>query len=183
MSMFVTSAGRGSGNLGGIAGADGHCQMLARAVGSTRTWRAYLSVPARDGAPAIHARERIGQGPWFNREGVGIAASVEELHGSRHDLRRMTALTEKGERVPVNIHDMLTGSAADGRLSRERLDATCNGWTRDDGGRAMLGHSDASAGSASSMGSFNAAHMSQGCSAKQLDSTGGAGRFYCFAID
>ena len=45
MSFFVTSANPGKGgNLGGLAGADAHCQSLAAAVGAGgKTWRAYLS--------------------------------------------------------------------------------------------------------------------------------------------
>src|SRR5688572_5349207 len=82
MSFFVTSVGRGFGaDLGGLAGADAHCQQLAAAAGrGGRAWRAYLSAPASAGSPAVNARDRIGRGPWVNAAGVQIAASVADLH-------------------------------------------------------------------------------------------------------
>jgi hypothetical protein len=178
MSMFVTSTGLDGGNLGGLAGADAHCQRLAAAVGSTRTWRAYLSAPATGGTPAVNARDRIGSGPWFNQQGTEIAASLEALHSGRAGIGYRTALTEQGAHVPANIHDMLTGSNAQGRVAAGAADTTCRGWTSHDAGRAMLGHSDGGGGMA-----WNAAHISNGCSPRALDATGGAGRFYCFAID
>src|SRR5919202_3258129 len=68
MTFFVTSVGPGKGaDLGGLEGADRHCQSLAQAVGAgKRTWRAYLSTQAVGGAQAINARDRIGRGPWQN---------------------------------------------------------------------------------------------------------------------
>ena len=183
MSMFVTSVGLGDGgNLHGVAGADAHCQRLAAAAGSTRSWRAYLSVPASGSAPAINARERIGSGPWFNQRGTEIASSLESLHSESAGITYRTALTEQGRPVPANIHDMLTGSNAQGVLATSASDTTCHGWTSDAGGRAMLGHSDGRGGQPHSL-SWNAAHISDGCSPKALDATGGAGLFYCFAID
>jgi hypothetical protein len=183
MSMFVTSIGLGNGgNLGGLAGADAHCQRLATAVGSTRAWHAYLSAPASGSTPAINARERIGAGPWFNQQGTEIARSLDALHSNRAGIIYRTALTERGQHVPANIHDMLTGSNAQGVLATNTADTTCRGWTSNNAGRAMLGHSDGRGGQPSSL-SWNAAHISDGCSPKALDSTGGAGLFYCFAID
>ena len=183
MSMFVTSVGLGDGgNLHGVAGADAHCQRLAAAAGSTRSWRAYLSTPASGNAPAINARERIGSGPWFNQRGTEIASSLESLHTENAGITFRTALTEQGRSVSTNIHDMLTGSNAKGVLATNVADTTCHGWTSNAGGRAMLGHSDGRGGQPNSL-SWNAAHLSDGCSAKALDSTGGAGLFYCFAID
>ena len=183
MSFFVTSAGPGDGgNLGGVHGADAHCQKLAAAVGSTHTWRAYLSAPATATASVVNARERIGRGPWFNRDGVEIAPSLDVLHSARSGITFGTALTELGAHVPANIHDMLTGSDASGMLSSKPGDTTCRGWTSDAAGQAMLGHSDGRGGQPNSL-SWNAAHISNGCSPKALDETGGAGLFYCFAID
>jgi hypothetical protein len=183
MSMFVTSAGlRDGGNLGGLAGADIHCQRLAVAAGSTRTWHAYLSAPASGSALSVNARERIGSGPWFNQQGDEIAASLDALHSDRAGINYRTSLTEQGRRVPMNIHDMLTGSNAKGLLATNATDTTCRGWTSNEAGRVMLGHSDGGGGQPNSL-SWNAAHISHGCSAKALDSTGGSGLFYCFAID
>lgn len=183
MSMFITSVGSGDGgNLGGLPGADAHCQRLAAAVGSTRRWRAYLSAPATSSAPAVDARDRIGSGPWFNQQGTEIAASLGVLHSDRAGISNRTALTEQGRRVPVNIHDMLTGSNAQGVLATTAADTTCRGWTSNSAGRAMLGHSDGRGGQPHSL-SWNAAHISDGCSPRALDATGGAGLFYCFAID
>jgi hypothetical protein len=188
MTFFVTSVGSGTGgDLGGLEGADRHCQSLATAAGAgTRTWRAYLST---QGAGAVNARDRIGTGPWHNASGVPIARTVDELHmGS--NINRETALTEKGERVPgrldvppgPNRHDILTGSRSDGTAFPDGEDRTCRNWTSSTEGRAMVGHHDR-------MGlrddepsrSWNASHPSAGCSQPELVKTGGAGLFYCFA--
>src|SRR5512145_2432763 len=109
MGFFVTSVGTGDGgNLGGLAGADAHCQKLAAAVGvGNRTWRAYLSTQARPGQPAVNARDRIGTGPWYNFDGVMIARDLAHLHGDTIELARLgnnlnkrTGLTERGQIVP-----------------------------------------------------------------------------------
>ena len=182
MSFFITSQGRGfGGNLGGVAGADAICRLRATAVGrGDRTWRAYLSAPASGDAPAVHARDRIGRGPWVNARGVQIAASVEELHGDAVNLTRDTALTENGTEVGPTRHDILTGSNADGTLSGNR-DATCRGWTSHADGRAMVGHHNRSGGGRGE--SWNAAHLSRGCSQAALKASLGDGLFYCFAAD
>jgi hypothetical protein len=183
MSTFVTSVGLGDGgNLGGVAGADAHCQRLAVAAGSSRTWRAYLSAPASGSTPAINARERIGSGPWFNQQGTEIAASLDSLHSDSAGINYGTALTEQGRHVPSNIHDMLTGSNAQGLLATNAADTTCRGWMSNDAGRAMLGHSDGKGGQPNSL-SWNAAHISNGCSPNALAASGGSGLFYCFASD
>src|SRR5688572_29926709 len=136
MSFFVTSAGPGNGaNLGGISGADKHCQTLAAAAGAgNRTWRAYLSAAAQGGQPAVNARDRIGKGPWTNAKGVVIAKSVEDLHSDANNLTKATALTEKGATVngvgdQPNQHDILTGSNADGTAPPAGTDNTCSNWT------------------------------------------------------
>lgn len=194
MGFFVTSVGVGDGgNLGGIAGADKHCQTLAAAVGSgDRTWRAYLSAAAADGQAAVNARDRIGAGPWFNVKSQQIAANVADLHGDverdRNNIRKPTALTEKGEQVPgsgddPNVHDILTGSNSHGRLPEGATAAdTCNNWTSNaaTGVRAMVGHSDRLGGPNTS---WNAVHFSAGCSQEALVKTGGAGLLYCFAAE
>jgi len=194
MSFFVTSAGVGKGaNLGGIKGADAHCQKLALTAGSTKTWHAYLSVTDLNGKGAIDARDRIGRGPWFNAKGARIAVDVEDLHSESNNVSAATTLTEKGEALPrePNVHDMLTGSMRDGRawnynllddLNLEKGAMTCDNYTSEaEDGAVMVGHADR-AGTAP-ISPWNAAHPSVGCSQAKLVSTGGAGLFYCFAID
>ena len=189
MSFFVTSVGAGRGaDLGGLKGADQHCQALAKAAGAgDRTWRAYLSATAMGGAPAEHARERIGRGPWRNAKGVVVARSVDELHGDANNLSKQTALTEKGETVPgrgdpVNMHDILTGSQPDGRAFEGDKDMTCWNWTRSGDGSAMVGHHDRiGLRDDAPSKSWNSSHASRGCSQEALRSTGGNGLFYCFA--
>jgi hypothetical protein len=182
MSFFVTSTGRGfGGNLGGLAGADAVCLQRAAAVGrGDRRWRAYLSAPPSVHAPAVHARDRIGQGPWVNAQGIQIAGSVEELHADGVNLTRDTALTEAGAPVGPTRHDILTGSNADGTLFTKG-DATCRGWTSHTDGRAMVGHHNRSGGGQGD--SWNAAHLSRGCSQAALRASLGDGLFYCFAAD
>ena len=189
MSFFLTSAGSGNGaDLGGLAGADKRCQDLAQAAGAGgRTWRAYLSAAASGGSPAVNARDRIGTGPWRNASGVVIATSVADLHSDNNKLNKQTAITETGAIIPgrgdgVNQHDILTGSNADGTLATGTGDMTCNNWTSSATGAAMVGHHDR-------MGlrddapskSWNASHPSRGCSQANLQSSGGAGLYYCFA--
>lgn len=194
MSFFLTSAGPGNGaDLGGLAGADAHCQKLATAAGAgSRTWRAYLStgsVAAAGGAaavPAVHARDRIGTGPWHNAKGVMVARDVEHLHGA-NNLTKATALTEKGAVVngrgdTPNMHDILTGSRLDGTAFAPITDMTCKGWTSSGDGSAMVGHHDRQGLTADAWSlSWNSSHNSRGCSQDALKSTGGAGLFYCFA--
>ena len=189
MTFFITSAGSGKGaDLGGLAGADKHCQTLAAAAGAGKhTWRAYLSTT---GSPAISARDRIGKGPWHNAKGNLIARSVEELHEGINNINRMTALTEKGTVVngradTPNMHDMLTGSTPDGRASTASGDTTCGNWTKSSNdGSALLGHHDRHGLSETDQArSWNSSHPSKGCSQPALVSTGGAGLFYCFAAN
>jgi hypothetical protein len=182
MSFFITSTGRGfGGNLGGLAGADAICLQRATAVGrGERRWRAYLSAPASAEAPAVHARDRIGRGPWINAQGVQIAASLEELHGNDVNLTRDTALTEAGAQVAPTRHDILTGSNPDGTLATNG-DATCRGWTSHGDGRAMVGHHNRSGGGRGD--SWNSAHPSRGCSQAALRASLGDGLLYCFAAD
>jgi hypothetical protein len=190
MSFFVTSAGTGKGaDLGGIAGADRHCQSLAQAVGAGgRTWRAYLSNSAIAGAPAVNARDRIGRGPWQNVKGVVVARDVNELHGS-NNLSKQNSITEKGDVIPgvgdpVNMHDVLTGSTPDGRALPGDKDMTCGNWTRSAEGAAMVGHHDRRGlRDDEPSRSWNSSHPSRGCSQENLRSSGGAGLFYCFAAN
>src|SRR6186997_833146 len=174
MSFFITSAGPGNGaNLGGLAGADKQCQTLAAAAGAgNRTWRAYLSAAAAAGQPAVNAKDRIGKGPWMNVKGVVIAKSVEDLHSDNNNLKKDTALTEKGTVVngvgdTPNQHDILTGSQADGTLqppTAPNTDATCGNWTSatDGAGSAQLGHVDRM-GRGAAAASWNSSHPSRGC--------------------
>jgi hypothetical protein len=189
LSFFITSVGLGKGgDLGGLAGADAHCQKLAAAVGADdRTWRAYLSTQAADGAPAVNARDRIGPGPWYNAKGVQVAGDLADLHSPNNKLGKENSLTEnglvvKGRGDTPNEHDMLTGSHADGTAYAPGADMTCSNWTSSSSGKAMLGHHDRHgvAGNIDST-SWNEAHASSGCSQANLVSTGGAGYFYCFA--
>jgi hypothetical protein len=191
-SFFVTSVGSGNGaNLGGLAGADRHCQTLAAAAGAgNRTWRAYLSAAAANGQPAVNARDRIGTGPWYNVKGEMIAKDVSALHSDANNLKKQTALTEKGGTIngvgdTPNQHDILTGSQADGTLqppTAPNTDATCGNWTSADAGAAQLGHVDRQGGGAAAT-SWNSAHASRGCSQQNLVGTGGNGYFYCFAAN
>jgi collagenase NC10/endostatin len=205
--FFVAENPNGTGNLGGLAGADQMCQTQAQALGGAaagKTWRAYLSQEQRGAQPRINARDRIGPGPWVNVKGQLIASNVADLHGDqardRNNIQKATVLDAKGAEIPGvgsppggNQHDMLTGSDPSGRAFIDGYDHTCNNWTSDamsgpqanpnvpaDRVRAMLGHSDRSGGGNIS---WNAAHMSQGCSKQALINTGGAGRFYCFAAN
>jgi hypothetical protein len=196
MGFFVTSVGVGSGaNLGGLAGADAHCQKLAAASGvagaGARTWHAYLST---QGPNAVNARDRIGNGPWANARGGVVATNVAHLHGDTleqaqvgNNLSRATVLTEKNTVVKgvgdmPNEHDILTGSRSDGRAYSDTADHTCNNWTSgtDGAGAAQLGHFDRTGGGNTS---WNSAHPSRGCSQPNLISTGGAGYLYCFAVN
>jgi hypothetical protein len=191
MSFFVTSTVPGTGNLGGLAGADQICQNLATAAGAgNKTWHAYLSQQAQGNTPAVNARGRIGPGPWYNAKGQLIASNVADLHGDqardRNTIRKTSSLTEKGAMVNgfgdmPNEHDMLTGSDSDGRAFTDGLDHTCNNWTSDSTtNRAMLGHHDRNG---NGNVSWNSAHMSRDCTKAGLIATGGAGKFYCFAIN
>ena len=188
MTFFVTSAGPGNGaNLGGLAGADRHCQMLAEAVGAgDRQWHAYLSTLDPSGAAAVHARDRIGTGPWYNAHGVQIAASVTDLHSEQASLTKATVLTEKGDTVNgrgdrPNMHDILTGSNLDGTAFVAEGYTNCDNWTSSDSGSARVGHHDRQGGGDHPT-SWNSAHNSRGCSAENLRGSGGAGLFYCFAV-
>jgi hypothetical protein len=180
MSFFVASVPVGEGgNLGGLAGADAHCQRLADAAGSKgRQWRAYLSAAAERGQLAVHARDRIGTGPWFNSRGIQVAANVEELHAENNSVGTMTVLPETGERTRFP-HDILTGSNPDGTLAEG--DMTCRNWTSTTG-YAMFGHSDRQ-GSRGNAHSWNSAHQSEGCTTAAFRETGGSGLFYCFATN
>lgn len=188
MSFFITSVGSGHGaDLGGLKGADAHCQALAEGVGAGgKTWRAYLSATAEAGRPAVDARDRIGTGPWYNAKGVMVAKDVADLHSDNNKLGKETSLTEKGEVVngrgdSPNTHDMLTGSELDGTVSK--AGNTCGNWTSSaSGGSANLGHHDRQGGG-QNPSSWNFAHPSRGCGQENLVSTGGAGLYYCFAID
>jgi hypothetical protein len=190
MSFFVTSVGLGKGgDLGGLAGADAHCQALGAAAGAGgRTWRAYLSTTATAGAPAVNARDRIGKGPWRNAKGVVIARDGAELHGS-NNLTKQTALTEKGTVVngrgdTPNQHDALTGSTPDGAAATGAGDTTCGNWTSSSEGSAIVGHIDRTGLDTSPPAlSWNSSHPTKGCSDDGLQSTGGAGYLYCFAAD
>ena len=195
MSFFVTSVGLGNGgNLGGIKGADAHCQALARSAGAgDKTWRAYLSVTDLNGKGAIDARDRIGRGPWHNANGVRIALDVDDLHSDSANITTETAITEKGAKLPTepNQHDILTGSTREGRawsynllddLNLERGAMTCSNYTSNaEDQLVMVGHHDR-AGTAP-ISPWNAAHPSVGCSQERLVETGGAGLLYCFASD
>ena len=204
MTFFVTSEPIGDGgNLGGLAGADAHCQKLASAAGAgSKTWRAYLSTQARPGQPAVNARDRIGKGPWFsakervpdylNRR-LSRPIIQSEIHGDTLDearrgsnLTKEFALTEKGDLVngigdPMPTrHDILTGSQPDGRAFTDAVDRTCNNWTSNSSGSAQVGHSDRIGNGNQS---WNSSHATTGCSQRDLVSWGGVGLFYCFAVD
>ena len=190
MSFFVTSVGSGNGaNLGGIAGADKHCQDLAAAAGAgSKTWHAYLST---QGDGAVNARDRIGKGPWSNAKGQVVAKSVDDLHSAGNNLTKQTSLNEKGGVVngrgdTPNMHDILTGSQPDCTAFAAGEDRTCGNWTKSGQGAAMVGHSDRQGlRDDDASKSWNSSHPSRGpdggCSQNDLKSTGGAGLYFCFA--
>jgi len=191
MGFFITSEGPGNGgDLGGLEGADAHCQALAEAVGAgDRTWRAYLSTQATDGQTAVDARDRIGDGPWANAEGLQIAADVDDLHYNNANIRYEYALNERGERVnsgalgdSPSMHDILTGTRLDGTAFPPGEDRTCGNWTSSGEGSAMVGHHDRYRFDAPGS-PWNTAHPSRGCSQEDLVATGGNGLFYCFAAE
>jgi len=194
MSFFVTSVGLGNGaNLGGLAGADRHCQALATAAGAgAKTWHAYLSTSGSGGQAAVNARDRIGAGPWYSAKGGRVAQNVGDLHGDTieqarlgNNINKTTAISEKGEPIKgvgdtPNQHDILTGSQPDGRAYADGADHTCGNWTSGAAGTAQLGHHDRTGGGNTS---WNSTHPSRGCSQENLVATGGAGLLYCFAIN
>jgi hypothetical protein len=180
MNYFVTSKSIGKGgNLGGLEGADRHCQALAAAAGAgNKTWRAYLSTQARPGKPAINARDRIGKGPWHNAKGVEVGKNPDAIHGINHPFNMDRIVTEEGSLIPngsfePNRHDILTGSTLDGKAYPAGQDMTCANWTSSTTGKARVGHHDRA--------QWNSAHDSQGCTQVQLRASGGDGLFYCFA--
>jgi hypothetical protein len=188
LSFFITSVGPGDGaNLGGLEGADRHCHALADAVGAgTLQWRAYLSTIAREGTPAVHARDRIGKGPWYNAKGVKVAESVVDLHSDHTKLSKDNSLTEQGAVVngrgdQPNMHDILTGSQLDGTAYTAAGYSNCDNWTSHGEGTARVGHHDRTGGGDNPT-SWNSAHNSRGCSQENLQSTGGNGLFYCFGF-
>jgi hypothetical protein len=193
--FFLTSAGPGKGaDLGGLDGADKHCQTLAQSAGAgARTWHAYLSTQAADGKPAVNARDRIGKGPWQNAKGVVVAKDVADLHSAGNNLTKQTALSEKGDVIngrgdTPNRHDVLTGSQPDGTAFAPETDRTCKNWTSSTQGAAMLGHSDRQGlRDDDASKSWNSSHPSRGpdggCSQNDLKTTGGDGLLYCFAVN
>jgi hypothetical protein len=194
-SFFVTSAGPGKGaDLGGLEGADKHCQTLAAAAGAgAKTWHAYLSTQAADGKPAVNARDRIGKGPWQNAKGAVIAKDVADLHSASNNLTKQTALSEKGDVIngrgdTPNRHDALTGTQPDGTAFAAGEDRTCKNWTSSTQGAAMVGHTDRiGLRDDDASKSWNSSHPSRGpdggCSQADLKSTGGDGLLYCFAAN
>jgi hypothetical protein len=192
MSFFVTSAGRGKGgDLGGLAGADKHCQDFAASVGAgAKTWHAYLST---QGADAVNARDRIGKGPWVNAKGVVVATSVGDLHSAGNKLNKQNNLSEKAEIIDgrgdkPNRHDIMTGSTPDGKAFPPDKDMTCKNYTSSTQGAVMLGHNDRQGLDESDAAhSWNSSHPSRGaeggCSQADLRSTGGDGLLYCFAVN
>jgi hypothetical protein len=183
------------GDLVGLAGADAHCQALAASAGrGSSTWHAYLSTQAANGKAAGNARDRIGTGPWYNARNALIANNLSQLHGDTLDqarlgngLNKQADVDEKGNVIngigdTPNRHDMLTGSQPDGTTYTDGKDHTCDNWTSSaaGAGQAQLGHSDRSG---AGNNSWNSAHPSRGCSQADLVATGGAGLFYCFAIN
>jgi hypothetical protein len=182
--FFVTSRGLGrGGDLGGLAGADAHCQMLANAEGSgDHTWRAYLSTSATKAAPAGNARDRIGKGPWYNALGDRVAVDVQDLHNG--NITQENAVTERGDPVNGDMAEILTGSQPDGSAFSGSDDLTCGNWTSSNLGRAEVGRL-AATGQApvKARDSWNSSHSSRGCSQHDLEATGGAAFFYCFGVN
>ena len=189
MSFFLVSKGPGDGaNLGGLAGADAHCQVLAKSAGAgDKTWCAYLSTSGADGDAAVNARDRIGTGPWTGSNGVQVAKDVDDLHSDANKLSKENSISESGESIngrgdSPNRHDILTGSKLDGTAFADCDDHTCRDWTYSGSyGSAQVGHHDRTGGGANPS-SWNNAHGSRGCNQSDLQGTGGDGLYYCFAI-
>jgi hypothetical protein len=191
MTFFVTSAGPGKGaDLGGLEGADAHCQKLAATVGAGgKTWHAYLSTNTNAAAPdkTVNARDRIGKGPWQNFKGEVIATSVDDLHSDNNKINTNSGLTERGQRIPgvgfiLNAHDMMTGSQPDGRAFPGNMNMTCNNYSSSNFGKVEVGHVDRTGlADTAQAHSWNSSHQSRDCSQEGLISTGGNGLFYCFA--
>ncbi len=198
MSFFITSVGPGDGaNLGGLEGADAHCASLAQAAGSEITsWKAYLSTtPVIDRSvnpmkitPGVNARDRIGNGPWYNAKGELIAENVEALHANS-GVNKKTGLDENGNMIngrgdSPNRHDILTGSDTLGQYSTAGGDTTCGNWTSNAEGSAIVGHHDrVGLNDSWNMISWNSSHGSRGCGKDDLPKSGGDGLFYCFAAE
>jgi hypothetical protein len=192
MSFFVTSTGPGKGaDLGGIAGADAHCQMLAQSVGAgSKTWHAYLSSNTNAAEPdkTVNARDRIGRGPWQNFKGETIATSVDDLHSANNKITKQTGLTEKGTVVNgvgdrPNMHDIMTGSQPDGRAFPGNMNMSCANYTSSNFGKVEVGHVDRTGlADTAQAHSWNSSHQSRDCSQEGLISTGGNGLLYCFAV-
>jgi hypothetical protein len=182
--FFITSKGLGKGgNLGGLAGADAHCQSLAQAQGAgDHTWRAYLSTEATDATPAVNARDRIGGGPWYNAEGDLIAQHLAQLHSAMSKLAKETAVTESADPVNAEQHEILTGSRPDGTAFPASEHRACGNWTSSSTGSAQVGYFDRT-GQGENPNSWNSARGTSGCSEEAFHSSGGAGLFYCFATD
>jgi hypothetical protein len=195
MTFFVTSAGSGKGgDLGGLAGADRQCELLAQAAGAGgKTWRAYLSTQGKTTSDTnvVHARDRIGKGPWYNAKGVRVARNVDDLHSASNNVTKETALNERGQVVagrgdkPANRHDILTGSRPDGSAYPSQTDMTCGNWTKSGSdGTAIVGHHDRVGPVDHPWAvSWNSSHNTVGCSQPLLIKTGGDGLFYCFAAN
>ena len=191
MSFFVTSSGPGKGaDLGGLAGADAHCQMLAQSVGAGgKTWHAYLSTNTNLANPGatVNARDRIGKGPWQNFKGETIATSVDDLHSAANKITKQTGLTEKGTVVngvgdTPNMHDVMTGSQPDGKAFPGNMNLTCNNYASSEFGKVEVGHVDRTGlADTAQAHSWNSSHQSRDCSQEGLISTGGNGLLYCFA--
>jgi hypothetical protein len=185
MSFFITSKNPGNGgNLGGLAGADAYCKKLAESVGvKGKKWAAYLST---QGTSAVNAKDRIGKGPWYNAHGELIANNITELHQT-NAIKKTTAVNEKGEIIfgrgdTINLHDILTGSNADGTAVATTTDTTCANWTSSSKGSAYVGHHDRiGINDSAPMKSWNSSHLTRGCSLENFKTTGGGGLFYCFA--
>ena len=187
MSFFMTGTGSGDGaNLGGIAGADTHCQALASAAGAgDKSWAAYLSTSGDGGE---NARDRIGSGPWYNANGVMIASNVDDLHSDNVQTSKVNSVSENGDVIngrgdEPNMHDVMTGSMLDGTASEADGDTTCGNWTSNsEDGSALVGHHDREGGGDNPT-SWNSAHPSRGCGQENLQATGGNGYYYCFATE
>jgi hypothetical protein len=193
MTFFVTSNGPGKGaDLGGLEGADAHCQKLAATVGAGgKTWHAYLSTNTNAAAPdkTVNARDRIGKGPWQNFKGDVVANNVDELHNAAmNKISATTGVTERGQRLPTfgfapNYHDIMTGSQPDGRAFPGNMNLTCNNYSSSQFGKVEVGHVDRTGLTDTDQAhSWNSSHQSRDCTQEGLQSTGGNGLFYCFAV-
>ena len=196
-----------TGDGAGLRGADKICTTLAEMSmpgSGAKGWRAFLSSTTGP----VHAIDRVGSGPWYDRMGRVVAMNRAGLMATRpmgdqaisNDLPNENGVPNHTDGAPgctgnscPDNHDTLTGSNSSGMLLNTTPGTTCNDWTSAVGsaGRPGLGHS----WPASSGQSWMQVHAASGCapsvnivqsggpgSGGGIGDGGGYGGIYCFAL-